>query len=72
MLVLTNSGKLYGCRNNSVGQIGQGLDVEFSNVLAKIKGVGFVGGMTVGLRFAIFLDSNKGSLWGAGSNIYSQ
>ena len=50
---LTNNGRMYRCRSNSVGQIGQGLDVEFSNVLAQIKGMGFVDGIGAGLRFAI-------------------
>ena len=39
---------------------------------AQIKGMGFVDGMTMGLRFVIFLDSSKGSVLGAGSNIYGQ
>ena len=52
-LVLTDDGKVYGCGSNLVPQIGQGLNVEFSNVPAQIKGMGFVDGMAAGLRFVI-------------------
>ena len=44
--------------------------MEFSNVQVQIKVMWSVDGMMTGLRFAIFLDCNKGSIWGVGSNIY--
>ena len=71
-LILTSDNQVYGCGSNSVGQIGQGLDVDYSNVPVLIQGLGKVDSMSAGLRFAIFLDSSKGEVWASGSNIYGQ
>ena len=71
-VIRTSDNKVYGCGSNEVGQIGQGIDVETVNEPTEIKGMGEVHDMSVGLRFAIFLDSSEGEVWGTGSNIYGQ
>ena len=71
-LILTSDNEVYGCGSNEVGQIGQGIDAEFSNKPALIKGLGEVDHMTAGLRFAVFHKSEKGEIWATGSNIYGQ
>ena len=71
-LILTDDNEVYGCGSNEVGQIGQGVDVEYSQGPVQIDGLGNINDMAVGLRFAIFLDSKKGKLWATGSNLYGQ
>lgn len=71
-LLLTEDGDVYGCGSNEVGQIGQGEKVDFSDKPVLIKGLEGIDDLSTGLTFAIFLDKDKGRIWGTGSNLYLQ
>lgn len=70
-LIVTESGQVFGCGSNEVGQLGEGPEVFESptEIMGELNGITDV---ATGLGFAIYLNGDTGKIWGSGSNIYGQ
>ena len=69
-LLLHEDGTVYGCGSNEVGQIGLGSSVSAASDPTIIDGLGFVGSVSAGMGFSLFLSSD--GLFVTGNNFYGQ
>ncbi len=69
-LILTSSGKVYGCGSNELGQLGLGADVILTTTPDGINGLIDVLGISAGQKFALIMTSE--GLFGMGDNTYGE
>ncbi len=69
-LILTSSGKIYGCGSNELGQLGLGADVPLSTIPDGNNGLVDVISISAGQKFALIVTSE--GLFGMGDNTYGE
>ena len=72
-LILLENGRVYGCGSNRNGELGLGDDVPFTRrpptVLTGLRNIQEI---SSGLNFGLYLERGTGTVFGSGSNLFSQ
>jgi alpha-tubulin suppressor-like RCC1 family protein len=76
--ILLSDGRVFGCGNNENGELGLGPDVTYATTPSNKNGLSDIKAISAGLSFSLYLQAdkvfgrNEGTVFGSGSNLYSQ